>query len=152
MDKTKLLSFLIEARTNTYAGDGKKVSPAFSGGHQYEFKDGGWSYTDFYNLGNGIFMGLETVYFKNKPVWSNCYYGNFKKMTEEEVDQTLRVALVENKDNARLWYKVKWTKGDFTYLCQPDPGSCLEEMSGSEEIYKDKQKVYFLFYAGGIIG
>lgn len=152
MDKNKLLKFLIDARTKTYVSGGNKVVPAFPGGHQYEFKDGDWLYRDFYNLGNGIFMGLETICLKDKPVWSNCYYGNFKEMTEEEVDKILRGALVANKDKARLWYEVKWTKENFSYLCSADSDGSLDEMSGTEEIYKGKTKVYFFFYAGGMIG
>lgn len=152
MDKTKLLQFLIDARTKTYAGGGNEVSPAFPGGYQYEYSDGDFLYRDFYNLGNGIFMGLETIYSADKPVWSNCYYGNFKQMSEEEVDAILRGALVANKDKARLWYDVEWKKGDFTYFCKSDFAGSIDEMAGSEEIYKGKTKVYFLFYAGGFIG
>ena len=70
MDKKKLISFLIDARSNTYAGGGGKVKPAFSGSTQLEYKKGGWLYRDVYNLGNKIFMGIETVYLKSKPVWS----------------------------------------------------------------------------------
>lgn len=152
MDKTKLLDFLINARTKTYAGGGNKTTPAWPGGHQYEFSEGNFLYRDFYNMGNGIFMGLETVYLKNKPVWSNCYYGNFKAMTEEEVDQILRQALIDNKNKARLWHNIKWEKDNFTYYCNSDSGGSLDECSGQEEIYKGKSKVYFLYYAGWFIG
>ena len=152
MNKTKLLNFLIDARTKTYASGGNSVAPVFPGGHQYEFIDDDWLYRDFYNLGNGIFMGLETIYFKNEPVWSNCYYGNFKKMTEKEVDKILRQALVENKDKTRLWHNVKWEKDGFVYSCNSDSGGSTEECSGTEEIFKDKEKIYFLYYAGGFIG
>lgn len=152
MDKKKLLNFLIKARAKTYAGGGGKVKPAFSGAYQLEYKEGSWLYRDLYNMGNGIFMGLETVYFKDKPVWSNSYYGNFKGMTEEEIDSILRKALIANKSKTRLWTKVEWKKDGFTYLCTPDfPGS-IDETAGLEEIYKGKKKVYFLFYAGAFIG
>ena len=152
MDKKKLLSFLIEARTNTYANAGGKVEPAFAGATQLEYKEGDWLYRDFYNLGNGIFMGLETVYFENKPIWSGSYYGNFKGMTEREIDDILRQALIENKDKTRLWHSVTWEKDGFKYVCEPDGAGSIDEATGLEEIYKGKEKVYFLFYAGGIIG
>jgi len=152
MNKTKLLNFLVNARVKTYAGGGGKVPPAFPESTQMEYKEDGWLYRDLYNLGNSIFMGLETVYFENKPVWSMCYYGNFKGMTEKEIDKILRKALIENKDTTRLWHKVQWKKGDFLYTCVPDfPGS-IDEMAGLEEIYKGKKKVYFFYYAGGLIG
>jgi len=152
MDKKKLLSFLIDARANTYAGGSGKVKPAFPGLTQLEYKEKDWSYRDVFNMGNKIFMGLETVYFKNKPVWSNCYYGDFKSMTEKEVDEILRGALIKNKDKTRLWYQVEWKKENFKYTCTPDYQKGIEEVAGLEEIYKSKEKVYFLFYAGGFIG
>lgn len=152
MDKNKLLTFLIEARTNTYAGGGGKVKPAFPGSTQLEYKEEDWLYRDVYNMGNKIFTGLETVYFKNKPVWSNCYYGDFKGMTEKEVDEILQAALIKNKDRTRLWYQVEWKKKNFKYVCTPDYQKGIEEVAGLEEIYKGKEKVYFLFYAGGFIG
>ncbi len=152
MDKKKLLAFLIEARSKTYAGSGGKVKPAFNGAYQLEYRQGDWFYRDFYNLGNAIFMGLETIYFKGKPVWSNSYYGNFKGMTEKEIDDILRQALIKNKNKTRLWHQVEWKKGNFKYVCTPDYQKGIEEVAGLEEIYKGKEKVYFLFYAGGFIG
>lgn len=152
MDKKNLLNFLIKARSETYASGGGKVKPAFEGAYQFEYKEKDWLYRDFYNLGNAIFMGLETVYLKEKPVWSNCYFGNFKGMTEVEIDEILRKALIENKDKARLWYKVNWKKRNFTYTCIPDGTYGIDEISGSEEIYKGNERVYFFYYAGGFIG
>ena len=152
MDKGKLTDFLLKARENTYAGGKGKVTPTFPGGYQLEYKESDWLYRDFYNMGNGIFMGLETVYLKRKPVWSNSYYGNFKGMTEEETDKILRQALIENKDKTRLWNNVKWEKDGFTYLCSSDFQGSIDEVAGTEEIHKGKEKIYFLYYAGGFIG
>jgi hypothetical protein len=153
MDKKKLLSFLVASRTHTYAaGDKGKVKPAFSGSTQLEYKSGDWLYRDVYNLGNKIFIGLETLYFKNKPTWSMCYYGNFKEMTEKGADKILGRALIEKKDRARLWYRVEWEENGYKYICTPDGQKNIDEISGSEEIYKGEKKVYFLYYAGGFIG
>jgi hypothetical protein len=154
MNKRKLLSFLTTARANTYAAGNKKgkVKPAFSGSTQLEYKKGNWLYRDVYNLGNKIFIGVETVYFKNKPVWSMCYYGNFKEMTEKGADKILGMALIENKNTARLWFPVEWRKDGYKYICTPDGQKNIDEISGSEEIYKGEKRVYFLYYAGGFIG
>ena len=152
MDKKELLVFLIEARAKTYAGGGGKVKPAFPGSTQLEYEKEKWLYRDVYNLGNGIFMGLETVYFESKPVWSMCYYGDFTKMTESEIDKVLRIALIKYKDKTRLWHKVDWKKGNFKYSCTPDFQIGIEQVAGLEEVYKGKAKVYYFFYAGGLIG
>lgn len=97
-------------------------------------------------------MGLETVCFKNKPIWSMCYYGDFKKMTEKEVDEILRGALIEKGKTTRLWHQVEWEKDGFKYVCTPDYQKSIDEVVGVEEINKGKAKVYFLYYAGGLIG
>ena len=152
VNKKILLAFLVNARANTYAVGKGKVKPAFPGSTQLEYKEGVWFYRDVYNLGNKIFMGLETVYFKNKPAWSMCYYGDFKKMTERQVDEVLRKALIEKKEATRLWYQVEWKNKNFKYICTPDYQKGIEEVAGLEEIYKDRQKVYYLYYAGGFIG
>lgn len=152
MNKKKLIYFLVEARVNTYAGGGGKVKPQLPGSTQLEYKEGDWLYRDIYNLGNKIFVGLETVYLSNKPVWSMSYYGDFKKMTEQEVDAILKGALIEKKETTRLWSRVEWKKGEYRYVCVPDGHESIDKISGFEEIYKGKNRVYYLYYAGGFIG
>ena len=141
MDKKKLISFLIDARSNTYAGSGGKVKPAFPGLTQLEYQKGDWLYRDVYNLGNKIFMGLETVYLKSEPVWSMCYYGDFTKMTEKEIDKILRAALIKYKNKTRLWHKIEWKKENFKYLCTPDFQVGIEKVAGLEEVYNSIQEI-----------
>lgn len=161
MDKEKLLQFLLKARIKTYAGGGGKVKPVFKDSDQLEYKEDDWSYRDVYYTGNGIFMGLEVVYYQDKAVWSMSYYGNFKKMKEEELDSILRQALLDNWEKARTWQKVEWEKGDYKYICEPDKAEDLEqeeftgsieEMAGMEKIFKHGKDVYTFVYAGGLIG
>ena len=150
MDKDKLTNFLIKARAKTYAGNSGGVTQLLPGSKQLEYKEGEWLYRDVYNQGNKIFAGLETVYFKGAPVWSMSYYGNFKEMTEKEADKVLRGALIAKKDTARLWHDVEWENEGYTYTCS-GYGS-IDELGGEEEISKDGQKLFFLFYAGGFTG
>lgn len=152
MNKKELERFLIEARTKTYAGDGGKVKPTFKDSTQLEFEKGDFLYRDVYYVGNGIFAGLETVYFKEKPVFSMSYFGNFKGMSEEEVDKILRKALTENREKARLWYDVNWKEGKYKYECSADMKGGIDEIGGSESISKNDKQIYYLYYAGGIIG
>ena len=77
MDKNKLTQFLLKARTKTYAGHSGRVKPLLVGSKQLEYKEDNWLYRDIFNIGNNKFAGLETIYFKNKPIWSMSYYGNF---------------------------------------------------------------------------
>lgn len=147
-----MLKFLVKARTKTYASSGGKVTPAFVGSEQLEYRENDWFYRDLYFTGNGIFTGLEVVYFQNQPVWSMCYYGNFKKTTEEEIDKVLRKALLKNYQKTRLWDHVEWSFENYKYICVPDYQGSIDEMAGSEKIFKDGQDIYLLYYAGGFIG
>ncbi len=147
----KLLQFLLKSRTQTYAGGRGKTKSILDGSVQLEYKEGEWLYRDIYYIGNGIFTGLEVVHFQGKPAWSMCYYGDFKKMTESEVDKVLRGALMDKWKEARLWKKVEWEKDDFKYICKPDFEGSIDKMAGTEKILKVGEQVYTFLYAGGYI-
>ncbi len=151
MDKDKLQKFLIVARTKTYAGNQGKVKPLLLGSDQFEYQESDWFYRDIYYTGNGIFMGLEVVYYQNKPTWSMCYYGNFKQTTEEEIDKILRQALLNNWQTTRLWHYVEWIKENYKYVCVPDNQGSIAEMAGTEKIFKNNRQIYYFYYAGGLI-
>ena len=80
------------------------------------------------------------------------YFGNFSKVSEEEADKILRGALMERWDEVRLWHNVRWEHQNYLYTCQADTSGSIEEFSGTEEILKDKEKIYYFYYAGGFIG
>jgi hypothetical protein len=151
MNKEKLIEFLAKARTKTYAGASGKVKPIFKDSKQLEYQEKEWLYRDIYYVGNGIFAGLETVYQQDKPVFSMSYFGNFKGMAEDEIDQVLRQALSENSQKTRLFYHVSWKLDHYQYKCTPDMTSGIEEIGGSESITKDGQQIYYLYYAGGCL-
>lgn len=151
MDTNTLVNFLILARTNTYAGNTGEVKSVLSGHKQYEFTDGDWVYRDMYVVGNGRFVGTETVYLKSKPVWGMSYFGNFSAMTEEGADTILRKAMSANVAKTRLWHKVAWNDGEFTYHCE-GIGDNIEEIRGTEDVVLSGAKLYYFTYAGGLIG
>lgn len=151
MRKEKLLQFLLKARTKTYAGAGGQVQPAFKGSKQLEYKESEWLYRDVYYEGPKVFMGLETIYYQNKPVFSMCYYGSFKEITKEELDKILREALIKNWQKTRIWEKVEWVKDEYRYLCQPDFKGSIDEFAGLEKLFKNKKEIYMYYYAGGTL-
>lgn len=152
MNKAKVQEFFMKAREKTYAAGVGKTDPLLPGSVQYEYQEGDFIYRDIYNIGNGIFMGLETVYYLEKPVLSTSYFGNFKALSEEEVDNILRKALTENSAKTRLWEDVSWEFENYKYACKADSGGSIDEFSGSESILKDGTQVYYLYYAGGFTG
>lgn len=150
MKKDELEKFLLQARTNTYAAATGKSEALLPGSVQYEHTEGDFSYRDVYYIGNGIFPGLETVFYKSKPVWSMSYFGDFSKMTEEQADNMLRRALMDLWGTTRIYKRVEKEYDGFKYIC--DGSGSIDELEGSEEIYAGKEKVYFFYYAGGLIG
>lgn len=154
IDKNKLLEFLLEARKHTYAGGEGKATAVFSGSYQLEYRTGDWLYRDIYYSGknNGLFMGLETIYYQKEPIWSMSYFGDSGEMTEEEIDSVLKQALLDKWKETRLWKKVEWQKEDYKYICQSDFEGAIDKMAGMEEILKKDRQIYSFFYGGGIIG
>lgn len=149
MNKKSLLDFLLKARTKTYAGAAGAVKPAFKDSEQLEYKEGDFRYRDVYYGGNGTFSGVEVVYFQGSALFSMSYFGNYKAVSEEELDKVLRKALLENKEKARIWESVEWKEGEYKYIC--DGNGDWEELGGTEEIYKKDEKVYWFYYAGGLL-
>ena len=149
MPKHDIIEFLVKARTATYAGASGKSEPAFKQSFQLEYKDKDWFYRDVYNNGNGIFVGFETIYYKENVVWSMSYFGNYKKLSEEEVDKILRKSLVAKKDTTRLWNNVSFASGMYEYRCEGYGD--INELGGTEKILKEGKEVYLFYYAGGVI-
>lgn len=149
MNKKDLEQFLYTARAKTYAAVGGEVKPALSGTLQLEFSDGNWLYRDVYYTGRNNFTGLEAIYYQDKPVFSMCYYGNWGEMTEQEIDSILRGALIANPET-RGYKPVNWDKDGFFYECSPDTDS-FNEVSGSEMITRDGERIYYLYYAGCVL-
>ena len=150
MDKYLLAGFLVKARTKMYAGDGGKVTPLLFGSVQLEYQENTVLYRDIYYVGNGRFTGLETIYSETKPVWTMSYFGNFSALSEKEIDAVLRKALTANPQT-RMWKTVKWKSGEFEYICAADADGSMEELSGSETITKNGTRVYYFYYAGGLL-
>lgn len=150
MNKQQLEEFLLRARAKTYAGATGKAKPLLPGSVQYEYAEGDYTYRDVYFIGNGVFPGLETIYFNDKPVWSMSYYGNFSGLTEEQADKMLRTALQDNWQTTRTYTQVKKDYGNFAYSC--DGQGDMDELSGTEEITVGDNTVFYFYYAGGFIG
>ena len=150
MNKKALEKFLLKARTMTYAAGTSKTKSLLPGSVQYEHLDGDLSYRDTYYIGNGIFPGIETVFYEGEPIWSMSYFGDFSGMTEKQADTMLRQALMDTWETTRIYNRVEKDHGDFRYVCEGH--GTIDELSGTEEIYVGDKKVYFFYYAGGFIG
>lgn len=145
----EILNFLLTARTKTYAGQGGDVEPALAGSKQLEYSEGDYLYRDIYYVGERAFLGIETIYFQNKPVWNMVYRGEWNPadITDDEIREHLPAALIANASTARTNQKVEWTDGDYRYLCEGEGE--LENFSGQETLFKNNHPAHIVVYHSG---
>jgi len=142
----EIIDFLLRARTKTYAGNGGKVESALAGSKQLEYSEGDYLYRDIYYVGERAFLGIETIYFQNKPIWSMTYRGDWdpNDITDEEVNANLRPALIANANTARTNQRVEWENGDYRYLCEGEGE--LDNFSGTETLFKNGHSSHRVVY------
>ena len=153
-----IIEFLIEAKKQTYANSEIKKeqsSRLSSKDYHYEKEVDGSSmiYHDTY-FGGKKFIGEEVLYQNNTPIWAMNYYGITidKNLSEEAMDKVLRPALMTvGEDNEVLPIRgPKELEEDEYYYTFKTEGT-LENFTGIEEIYKNKDLIYQLKCHGGII-
>jgi hypothetical protein len=71
---TDLAAFVVRAKSATYVGSGPPGEPSRPGSHDLVFEADDWLYRDSY-FGGTDFLGQETVWFRDQPVWAQNYYG-----------------------------------------------------------------------------
>ncbi len=150
MRTENLEAFLLKARSQTYAVAAGRLDPLLPDSVQYEYQNKEFLYRDIYYTGNGIFSGIEVMYYKGKPVWSMSYFGDFSQMTEERADTLLRKALIDLWDSTRIYKDIQRDYSNFTYSCKGS--GIIKKLSGVEEIHVHNKMVYSFVYNGGLIG
>jgi hypothetical protein len=155
MNEQDLVSFLVEAKSKTYAaqGDDASVAPLLNGSKQLEYQLGDFHYRDIY-FGFRFFVGQEVVEFQGRPVWSMAYSGGVidPALPENQVRDVYRVL----GEALRMVAPSKVYRGpthaevdEYSYRNVEAGG--LAGFSGREEIRCDQRVVYALNYCGGLI-
>lgn len=151
----ELLKFLIEAKRATYAaqGDDASVSPLLDGSRQLEYCNGDYFYRDIY-FGMSFFVGQETVYYKNEPVWSMVYSGgvisdDFDSAETRRVYSFLRNAMRRITPESPYRGPNDFAEGDFVYVNRSNGG--IHRFQGHETITLLDREVYSLDYSGGFL-
>ena len=152
MDKEEIAKILFKGRSQTNAKAGGQVSPAINGTEQTEYSEGDWLYRDIYFNGKNSFSGIDAVYFQGQPVWASSYFGKFKGIAEDKLDEILRRVIIDHPIT-NAWQKVELQEyGDYEYENIPDSGDrTIDEVSGVERILKDGKEIYVLHYNGGML-
>ena len=146
--------FLVKAKTATYASGNQDyaVNPVLSGSHQLEFLEKDLLYRDIY-YGGMHFIGMETVFEKEIPIWGMCYYGGVLPDRDDEpiagMPPFLKAALCRVPLNAPYRGPETFQMGDYFYENE-NHGDILS-FYGTEVIRFQDDAIYNLRYNGGLL-
>jgi hypothetical protein len=90
-----LETFVVRAKSATYVGSGLRAESSRLSSHDLTFESDEWLYRDSY-FGGTDFLGQETVWFQEKPVWAENYYGYILRpdlIDAEKAGRTIKAAL-----------------------------------------------------------
>jgi hypothetical protein len=150
-----MLDFLLDAKRATYAsqGDNASVRPLMTGSRQLEYRDGPFFYRDIY-FGVSFFVGQETVYYNEQPVWSMCYSGGVEpSIVSRDNVRTIYAFLRSALRHVSHEYPFRGPKeySDGVYTYKNAHVGDLEAFSGEEIIYRGNEVMYSLKYGGGFL-
>lgn len=151
----ELIHFLLHAKRRTYAsqGDAASTAPLLLGSKQLEYREAPFFYRDIY-FGMKYVTGQETVYFRERSVWSMSYSGGVSAdiTAQEDVRRIyafLRHALQQVAYERPFRGPQVYHEGSYRYLdaTQGD----IRRFRGEEIIIKGDKQIYELRYGGGIL-
>ncbi len=144
-EKNSLVSFLVEAKRNTYAAGGSPSGSCRVHAHDFAYQNGrGYAYLDSY-LGGERFAGEEAVWLRGEPIWSMNYVG--RVLGQRFHGDFLKAALMAVTEKMPYRGPELFTRGDFHYHCRVE-GS-VDWFQGCEDIFCGEERVYEAFFHGG---
>ncbi|MFH0962057.1 MAG: DUF5680 domain-containing protein [archaeon] len=152
-----LIDFIVFAKRNSYAKSGEggeKKNP--DGSKELSLKKGNFSYSDRY-YGSRQFSGIETVFFKEVPVWSMVYTGAVVvagggaggEIWEKKGSPFLKKCLGKVTPAAPFRGPEHFSSGKFSY--ENRLVGNFSFFSGSEAIRLDRKVIFVLSYSGGLV-
>ena len=154
IDLKALAKFLVKAKTQTYAGDGKEIQAQRPDFKELDFLEGDWYYRDSYA---GFFYapGQEIVRYKQQPAWSMAYSGGMLPKYHDDIDfakQTfgfLKKALLKMEESRPFRGPENFKEGDWEYKDSSEGD--ITDFKGTEHIYYKGEEVFKQNYIGGLI-
>lgn len=151
MTYMNLETFIVQAKTHTYAGNGSKSLSYRPCSHDLQYQNGDYAYLDSY-FGGRDFMGQEVVYYRRSPIWAMNYYGRIIRndlITPAEAGTIIKTALTE------LYQEHRFLGG---FKCHHIWGLYIDTNSGTHENFSGYEwievqgvKAYELHYHGGMV-
>jgi hypothetical protein len=151
INTAELETFIVAAKRATYVGGGAKAAPSRVGSHDLTFGEGGWRYRDSY-FGGTDFLGQETVWLGDEPVWAMNYYGYILRpdlIDGERAGSTIKAALSAMYAEGRFLGGFEWTGSHGRYVDESIGG--VEHFHGREVILVGEVEAYALDYFGGLV-
>ena len=149
LDVNKFKEFLIEAKKNTYAGEGETTASSRPLSKDLPYHKGLYFYLDSY-FGDVNFIGEEVVWIDNKVVWGMNYYGEMLvENIPADFSKCLKGALAAAPYHAPYRGPESFSYCDLEYRCEwnGDIGSFY----GEEFISSNGKIIYKLKFHGGFI-
>jgi hypothetical protein len=145
----ELFKFIVQAKINTYAGDGALSESSRPSSKDLYYKSGDYSYIDSY-FGEINFIGQEVVFYKNWAVWGMNYFGEMLNDAPipEGFSECLKGALSLVTELAPYRGPESFAIGDFKYSCFFEGE--FESFYGEETISYKGEDIYFLKFHGGM--
>lgn len=148
----EFINFLLKAKKSTYAGaegDSKKILN--DGSKEFVFAEGIYVYRDRY-FGSDLFAGQEVVFSSGKAIWIMNYRGYIldKTIGEKEIYSFLKQALLEASKENPFRGPSEFTTGNFKYISELTKED-INSFAGMETIYFKNNKIYELYFHGGMI-
>jgi hypothetical protein len=151
MDLSELNTIIVRAKSSTYVGGGQKCNPSRLGSHDLRWSHGEWSYLDSY-FGGTDFIGQETIWYADTPVWAMNYYGHIKApqlINAVEAGGIIKGALSQMYEEGRFLGGYRWQSQRGIYV-DTNSGDAAR-FHGREAILVQGQEAYVLDYFGGLI-
>lgn len=142
----ELKTFLMKANIPHATGRAEIISEA-DGSRTIEYSEGDYRMHDNF-FGGEPYGGRLVIFFKNKPVFMEVYYGQTSRPADKVYD-FLREALQHpDKDNP---YRgpAEYTKGQFTYKSSTE-GDITNHIV-KEFIYDGDDEIYWAVIIGGLV-
>jgi uncharacterized protein DUF5680 len=132
-------------------GGGTKANACRLGSHDLAWSDGDWRYLDSY-FGGTDFLGQETLWFGDAPIWAMNYYGYISRpnlIDGQRAGETIKGALVEMYRLGRFLGGFDW-QGPHGAYSDRSTGDAAH-FRGRETILVGGVEAYALDYFGGLI-
>lgn len=146
-----LEQFIVAAKAAAYVGGGRLLKSSRPNSHDIGFERGKRRYLDSY-FGGANFLGQETVWQEEQPVWAMNYYGRILRadlIDANVAGQVIKEALGELYLQGRFLGGFNWRRAAHGY--EDENTGNIENFSGTERIIISQVEVYRLDYHGGLI-